>query len=181
MFEFHMYVGPMYSGKSSELLRQSSRYKAIGKKVLLVNHAKDTRTDDFVETHNHTRQEAIKTSSLMELVLKKIIDDYDVIVIDEAQFFNDLKTFILAIETTDTIVYVAGLDGDSDRKPFGQVLECIPLCDSVIKLRALDMVTCDGITKGPFTKRIVDCSHLQIQIGAKEYYKAVSRENYLNT
>ena len=53
VFEFHIYTGPMFSGKSSELLRQMSRYKASGKRVLLINHSNDTRTDDFIETHNH--------------------------------------------------------------------------------------------------------------------------------
>jgi thymidine kinase len=178
VFEFHIYTGPMFSGKSSELLRQMSRYKAIGKRVLLINHSNDTRTDDFIETHNHHKQEAIKVTHLMELVNKDMLQEYDIIAIDEAQFFTDLKEFILAIERTDKIVYVAGLDGDSNRNPFGQILDCIPLCDSVVKLRALDMITCDGNTKAPFTKRIVNKNNLQIQIGAKESYKAVSRENY---
>ena len=74
---------------------------------------------------------------------------------------------------------MSGLDGDSNRKPFGQILECIPLCDSVVKLRALDMINCDGHTKAPFTLRIKEKTHEQIQVGAKELYKAVSRINYL--
>ena len=88
---------------------------------------------------------------------------------------------MLLIENSNIILYMSGLDGDSNRKPFGQILECIPLCDSVVKLRALDMINCDGHTKAPFTLRIKDTTDSQIQIGAKDCYKAVSRDNFLNT
>ena len=76
------------------------------------------------------------------------------------------------------IIIIAGLDGDSNREPFGQILECIPLCDEVVKLNAMDMVSNDG-TPAIFTKRIVP-DESQICIGAKGDYIAVSRVNYLN-
>ena len=174
-----MFIGPMFSGKSTELLRQVSRYIAIGKNVIVVNHTNDTRTDDSVKTHNNLKHKAVKVKELMELTYSTYLRDIDIIAIDEAQFFPDLKEFILHIENSDMILYISGLDGDSDRNPFGQILECIPLCDSVVKLRALDMIHCDGHTKAPFTLRINDKTKDQIQIGANESYKAVSRENYL--
>ena len=74
------------------------------------------------------------------------------------------------------IVIISGLDGDFRRKPFGQILECIPLCDEVVKLSAMDMVDKDG-TPGIFTKRIVEGDE-QTLVGAKESYIAVSRKNY---
>ena len=179
MFECHIYLGPMFSGKSTELIRQFTRYSAIGKKVLMINHSIDTRTEDFIETHNQNRVIAVKTSRLCKLIEDDIVNEYDVICVDEGQFFDDLRDFILKLEHTDKIMYIAGLDGDSERKPFGQMLDCIPLCDTVIKLRALDMIDCDGNTKAPFTKRYKKTTDAQIQVGAKEYYKAVSRTNYL--
>ena len=179
MFECHIYLGPMFSGKSSELIRQCKRYSAIGKKVLMVNHTIDVRTEDFIETHDKNRKIAIKTTSLCKLIEDNIVDNYDVICVDEGQFFDDLRDFILKLEHTDKIMYIAGLDGDSERNPFGQMLDCIPLCDTVIKLRALDMIDCDGNMKAPFTKRYNKNTNAQIQVGAKEYYKAVSRNNYL--
>ena len=174
-----MFIGPMFSGKSTELMRQVTRYKSIGKTVLVVNHTHDTRTDDSIKTHDNIKHKAIKVSNLLMLIKKNMLDNIDILAIDEAQFFPDLKEFILQIERTNIILYMAGLDGDSDRNPFGQILECIPLCDSVVKLRALDMIDCDGHTKAPFSLRITDSTNTQIQIGAKESYKAVSRENYL--
>ena len=73
-------------------------------------------------------------------------------------------------------IIISGLDGDSDRKPFGQILQCIPLCDEVVKLTAMDMVDKDG-TPAIFTKRIVK-KEGQVLVGATESYMAVSRKNY---
>jgi thymidine kinase len=179
MFEAHMFIGPMFSGKSTELLRQVSRYKAIGMNVLVVNHTNDTRTDESIKTHNNVKHKAVKVKVLKSLLEEHMLMDIDIIAIDEAQFFPDLKEFIFKIEKTNIILYMSGLDGDSNRNPFGQILECIPLCDSVVKLRALDMIDCDGHTKAPFTLRVKETTDSQIQIGAKEFYKAVSRENFL--
>ena len=74
-------------------------------------------------------------------------------------------------------IIIAGLDGDYNRKPFGDILQCIPLCDSVIKLNAMDMIDKDG-TEAIFSKRIV-ADEQQISVGATDKYIAVSRKNYL--
>ena len=68
------------------------------------------------------------------------------------------------------------MDGDYQRKPMGQILEIIPLCDTVDKLTAMDMVDCNG-TPGLFTKRIVN-DDTQLLIGGKDKYMAVSRKNF---
>ena len=174
-----MFIGPMFSGKSTELLRQVKRYKSIGMNVLLINHTNDIRTGDSIKTHDNCKHTALKINNLMTLVDNNMLKDTNVIAIDEAQFFSDLKQFILSIEKKNVILYIAGLDGDSNRNPFGQILECIPLCDTVVKLRALDMIECDGNTKAPFTLRLTNKTKTQIQIGAEDTYKAVSRKNYL--
>ena len=101
-----------------------------------------------------------------------------VIGIDESQFFDDLVEFVIAVEKLSKIVIIAGLDGDSDRKPFGQILQCIPLCDTVVKLTALDMVKNDG-TSAIFSKRIKQIQG-QVLVGDQDSYIAVSRENYLS-
>ena len=75
---------------------------------------------------------------------KNLYEKATVIGIDEAQFFPDLRTFVLRAEVDHKILILAGLDGDSERRPFGQILDCIPLCDTVTKLTAMDMVDKDG-------------------------------------
>lgn len=170
-------LGPMFAGKSSELIRRTSRYEAIGKNVLLINHSNDTRTDNSVQTHSNLKKKAIKVSSLMSLLDSDEFKKADVIGIDEAQFFKDLYDFVLLAENYNKIIIVSGLDGDYKRKPIGQILLIIPLCDTVTKLHAYDMIDKDG-TPGIFTKRIID-SKEQVVIGSEQEYMAVSRKNYI--
>lgn len=175
-------LGCMFSGKSTELLRRCNRYRAIGKNIILINHVVDTRTDSSIKTHDGTKNEAIKLTNLMSLIQDKqyrnILYESSVIGIDEAQFFDDLVEFVLAIERLNKIVIIAGLDGDSNRQPFGQILQCIPLCDTVVKLTAMDMVKKDG-SAAIFTKRVNQDNEI-VLVGAEESYQAVSRESFLS-
>ena len=177
MFRLEIILGPMFSGKSTELLRRISRYEAIGKKVLLINHKNDSRTGNSVQTHNQVTRTAVKTEDLLSLVHKKEYDEADIIGIDEAQFFTGLRDFVLATESKHKIIIMSGLDGDFKRDPFGEILQCIPLCDSVVKLSAMCMISKDG-TPGIFSKRIVDDNE-QTLVGAAETYVAASRVHYL--
>jgi len=177
MCKIEIIIGPMFSGKSTELLRRTSRLEAIGKNIIYINHAYDTRTDDYIQTHSNTKKFAKKLHNLFD------IDEYelekaDVIAIDEAQFFNDLYSFILHCEKKEKYIIISGLDGDYNRKPFGQILQCIPLCDNIVKLTSMDMIDKDG-SAAIFSKRIVETDDLQISIGATDKYIAVSRKNYL--
>lgn len=169
-------LGCMFSGKSTELLRRCRRYSSIGHAVLYINHSFDTRTDDFIQTHRGEKEHAVKCSSLMSIIDDPDVQQAQVIGIDESQFFEDLLEFVLVMEQQNKIIIIAGLDGDSNRKPFGHILECIPLCDSVVKLTAMDMVDKDGST-AIFSKRVIHSSE-QICVGASESYLAVSRQNY---
>ena len=173
-------LGCMFSGKSTELMRRCSRDEVIGKNVLYINHSFDTRTGDFIQTHSSYRKNALKLSSL-NLIPEKDFNEADVIGIDEAQFFPDLYEFVLKCEEKDKKVIMSGLDGDSNRKPFGQILNCIPLCDSVVKLTAMDMIDKDG-SEAIFSlrKKNTQPNQEQICIGAQDTYMAVSRKNYLD-
>jgi thymidine kinase len=172
-------IGSMYSGKSTELFRRLSRFQAIGKNVLVINSKDDTRTDNSIKTHNNVKLDAMKLNNLKDLFGLKEYTNSEVIGIDEAQFFTDLYDFTLEVEKTNKIVIISGLDGDFKRKQFGQVLDIIPLCDSVIKLNSLCMIKKDG-TAASFTKRINNNSDQQKLVGAKESYISVSRECYFN-
>jgi thymidine kinase len=164
-------LGCMFSGKSTELIRRTNRYKSIGKRILLINHVLDERTDDSIQAHCGRKVSAIKTDKLYNL--REIVDSYDVIGIDEAQFFPDLLRFVTEIEKLGKVIVVAGLDGDYKREPIGQILFLIPLCDEVVKLTAMDK---DG-SPAIFTKR-TSIFNEQILVGASESYIAVSRKHF---
>ena len=172
-------LGPMFSGKSTELMRRCSRKEVIGKKVCYINHTFDTRTGDFVQTHAQHRKDAIKLSKLHDIMDDKF-NEADVFGIDEAQFFPDLYDFVLKCEENNKTVIMSGLDGDSNRKPFGQILSCIPLCDSVVKLTSMDMIDKDE-SEGIFSLRISNTITDQVLVGAQDKFLAVSRKNYLQS
>ena len=179
MLYYEIIIGPMFSGKSTELFSRANRYKCIGKNVLVVNHNNDTRTSG-ISTHDGKEMAAIKLddNKLLELNEMDGWDNIDVVCIDEAQFFGKLYEFILKIEKENKIVIVAGLDGTSDRVAFGDgnIINTIPLCNKVDKLSALCMVCRDG-TKAIFSKRILGESG-EICIGAGDKYIAVCRKDF---
>jgi thymidine kinase len=187
-------IGPMYSAKTTELIRRLTIYAELGLKVLYINSCLDDRSDSIKEvfsTHNPTLQFAdlsianihsIKTQKLNNILSNACL--YDIIGIDEGQLFIDLKTFTLAlVERYNKKVIIAGLNGDFKREPFGELLNMIPYCDNIIKLSPFCQSCAEKMPKilrqAPFTKRI--CSDLKtvVIIGGKTSYIPVCRECYL--
>jgi thymidine kinase len=90
-----------------------------------------------LSTHNVTIGNIPFDSIKIEMLGLCDISKYDVIAIDEAQFFRDLKNIVVDwVETQKKIVIVAGLNGDFRRQPFGEINELIPYCDAITKLTA---------------------------------------------
>ena len=176
-------IGSMFSGKSTELIRRINRYKVLGKKILVINHKLDRRySENSISTHSNMILECISLENLNDINLQEnYINEYkscEVLVIEEAQFFKDLyKVVVKAADIDNKIVIVAGLDGDSNREEFGDILRLIPKCDSVKKLHAL-CVKCKDGTSASFTKRLIK-NNSQIYIGVSEFI-AVCRYHYLN-
>jgi thymidine kinase len=169
-------MGNMFSGKTSEMIRRLKRLKVIKKKILVINSAKDTRSpDEVLKSHDNVTFECFKTIKLFDLISKTEYDSADIVAIDEAQFFPDLKKFVECSLSVGKSVIIAGLDGDSSQRKFGELIDCIPLASEVTKLSALCMKCKDG-TPGPFTKRMVDNTELEL-IGGCDMYSAVCRKH----
>lgn len=172
----HIIMGNMFSGKTSEMIRRLKRYRVIGKKIVVINSQKDTRSsEEVLRTHDNVTFRCIKTNDLTEIHT----DDADIIAVDEAQFFTGLKTFVERILDSGKTVLLAGLDGDYKQRKFGELMDCVPLADEVTKLTAMCMDCLDG-TQGPFTKRIVKSKKLEL-VGGDDMYKAVCRKHLVNT
>ena len=102
----------------------------------------------------------------------------DFILIEEAQFFEDLEPFVLkAVDQDKKHLIVIGLDGDSNRNNFGSIHKLLPICDTITKLKALCYQCKDG-TEGIFSKRLTQ-EKKQTCIGTGDKYMAVCRECYL--
>lgn len=174
-------MGCMFSGKSTELIRLANRYKVLDMKVLIVNHTLDNRySESAVATHSQIKMDCLSIDSLDKIKSKYIdlYNDSQVVIIEEAQFFEGLYEFVLnACEQDGKNMIVVGLDGDSNRNMFGDIIKLIPVCDSVKKLYGL-CVRCKDGTKACFTKRLVE-NDQQVFIGTSEF-QAVCRKCYLD-
>jgi thymidine kinase len=169
-------MGNMFSGKTSELIRRLKRLKVIGKDVMIINSAKDTRSpEEILKTHDNVKFDCHKVFDPFEIINTDEFDKAGIIAIDEAQFFPKLKKFVECCLHVGKSVILAGLDADSFQHKFGELIDCIPLACDVTKLSALCMRCNDG-TLGPFTKRIVEDQRLEL-IGGSDMYVAVCRKH----
>lgn len=163
----------MFAGKSSELMRRIRRYNVAQKRCLVVKYRRDTRySSDCMSTHDKTMLPAISAETLGEVA--GALEQVDVIGIDEGQFFPDLVEFCEKQANLGRIVIVAALDGTFQRKPFGHVLELVPLAEEVFKITAVCMV-CKG--DAHFSKRISKECDVEV-IGGSDKYISVCRQCY---
>jgi len=179
----HLIMGCMYSGKSTEILKIIRRNKILDKKIMAINHTIDNRygTNKII-SHDKSETECIQISALLPIIQFK--NDYkikfhkaDIIIIEEAHFFEDLYDFVIqSVDTYNKTVYVVGLNGDFEKKPIGQINKLIPHCDTIQKLDALCTMCKDG-TFAIFTKRIIDDEN-QILVGSRDMYIPVCRKHY---
>ena len=180
--ELHVAVGPMFCGKTTELLRRLSIMKAVRGPVLYINHSSDERftksAGDNVTTHNiafggKTGVDTIKVSKLDGLD----VSSYDVVGVDEAQFFSDIQV-VRRWKDDGKIVYVVGLDGDFKQEVFGYIYTLLPVSETFKKLRTARCKVCalqgDFNSQASFT-RCVDGAEISggIDVGGEEKYQAV--------
>jgi thymidine kinase len=164
-------LGPMFASKTTRLVEIYKKCNFCNISVAVINHSIDNRYDEeLLSTHDHIKIPCIKTERLfdvwtdnidMETNVEKVprikdkfkVASSSVILINEGQFFPDLEEFVKILLSHDKKVYVCGLDGDFERKKFGQILDLIPICDKVTKLTSLCSL-CKNGTHGIFSKRI---------------------------
>ena len=157
-------IGPMFSGKTTELLRIAKRLQSIQIRVLLINYSDDKRySETEMMTHDKEGLPCLFSKNLNEIDY----ENYDVICINEGQFFVGLLNFCKEALKVNKSVYVCGLDGDYKQQRFGEILELVPLCDKITKLHAFCSV-CKNGTPVYFTKRLTE-SEEQVLIGTNEY------------
>jgi len=165
-------LGSMYSGKTSRLVEIYKQCTFCNISVCVINHSIDDRYDtELLSTHDQIKIPCIKTNKLMDVWVEytnlEKISLSNVILINEGQFFPDLEEFVKKLLLNGKKVYVCGLDGDYERKKFGQILDLIPLCDKVTKLTSLCGM-CKNGTLGIFSKRITS-EQIQTVVGCDNY------------
>lgn len=182
-------IGPMFSGKSTELLRRLVIYKEIfsPEHVLYINCNIDDRSSKNFSTHNSL----IKNTEL-DFMSKKVninsinelfdIENIKVIGIDEAQMFTDLfSTVMKLVEEKGIKVILSGLNSDCYRNDFGELFKFFSKCDTITKLNPFCKECKDSEVIKPaiFSKRVQTENSDQIVIGGSDVYIPVCRKCYL--
>lgn len=131
-------TGSMFSGKSTELLRQGERHILAGKNVIYLKSSIDNRyRAGQVYTHSGKSYDAIKMNTEQSILTGRVINS-DVILIDEIQFFKtQVVTDINTLIKMGKIVYVSGLDIDSNGEPWSTTTYLLAIADEVQKFRAV--------------------------------------------
>jgi len=175
-------VGPMFSGKTSELLRRIKSLENNHKNIVVcITHNHDTRysKDHEIVSHSGAAHSAIGLIHLVPFMQEQIYKQATHIMIEEAQFFPDLFEFTVpAADKHEKHIVCAGLDGDFMRKPFGQLMDLVPHSESTIKLRA-NCSRCSEQKTAIFTARRWGNGGHQLYVGGKEVYEPMCRKHYI--
>jgi thymidine kinase len=161
-------IGPMFAGKTTELIRRIERCERQRRSCLIIDYA-DQRGTTNICSHDSICKPAVSGPSVMRNFRKCMA--YEVIGIDQAQFFSDIVQAAQLLANSGKTVIIAGLDGTFQRRPFGEFLHLISCCESITKLSAICRET--G-TEAPFTLRMVNSTDIKL-IGGAESYSAASR------
>ena len=172
-------LGPMWSGKTSALLKIYRQYSFCKSRVCVINYKADDRySETMLSTHDKEMIPCVMGFSMEEIMKthRSDIENSDVILINEGQFFSDIVPFTInMVEEEGKKVYICGLDGDFQRNKIGNLLDLIPMCDKMSKLHSLCSM-CKNGTLAPFTFRST-CETEQVLIG-NDIYMPLCRSCY---
>ena len=200
----NLIIGPMFAGKTSELIKEIIHLRLKGKKTLMVGFLKDTRYNendamevdekdfqhefDVIEeihdkpkvfknkviTHDKIEYPAIKCLKLNEI--KEMLAEFEVVGIDEGQFFEDLVEVVEYLANEKGVhIYISALNANFKRESFDAIAHLIPKSDTLKSLTS-NCYFCGSLAN--FSLRIVNNKE-EILVGGEESYKAACRSCYL--
>jgi thymidine kinase len=174
--------GPMFSGKSEELIRRLRRAKIAQQKVVSFNPHSDTRTAlHSISSHNGTSLEAITISNPLTIP-NHVNFDVEVVGIDEVQFFSpEIINVVFDLVEQGKRVIVSGLNLDFKGVPFGTIPTFMAIADTITKLSAI-CILCGS--DAYLSQRIVDGVPAKyddpiVKPGAEEAYQARCRSCHI--
>ena len=152
-------LGCMYAGKTSALVKNIPE-----RDYIVLDYARCVSPYvSTLSTHDNIQVSCTKTQTLLSVD----VSTYHTILINEAQFFDDLIPFVTQMKSKHIHIY--GLDGDFKQERFGDILSLIPICDSYVKLYAI----CKCGELAPFSKRL---SNNQEQFSIDDPYRPSCRQ-----
>ena len=190
-------MGPMFSGKTSELIRLIDRKRIAKKNCLIIRHTDDNRFDHahdqisdnnlstgandvlkHITTHNEFKYQKCDILYLSNLsgddeLFANICLKYHVVAIDEGFFFVGINKFCNELANNNVEVIVATLESSYQQRLFSEIGELIANAETVIKLTAICM-RCEN-EDASFTIRTIE-SDKEILVGSDDIYQAVCRK-----
>jgi thymidine kinase len=174
-------VGPMFAGKTEEIIREYRRANVAGLTVEVLKPYIDNRyKEDQVVSHNKTIIEAVPVADSRH-VLEKVMPDVDLLILDEVQFFDsNIVNVVQQIADRGTRVVCAGLDLDFRAEPFGCVGSLLCKATNVLKLTAICTICNAPATR---SQRLINGKPAKygdpiVVVGADESYQARCRSHY---
>ena len=171
--------GPMFAGKTEEIIRRIRRLEYAKKTVLVFKPAIDNRySESEIVSHNKTKAKSINITKSVE-ILDYVKQGVDAVVIDEAQFLDrDIIWVVEQLANQNIRVIVGGLDRDFRGEPFGPMPELLALAEFVTKLTAICVVSGQPATR---TQRLINGKPASyhdpiVLVGASESYEPRARE-----
>lgn len=165
--------GPMFSGKTEELIRRVKRAQIARQKVQIFKPSIDNRYHETeVVSHSSLSIEATPVNTSVE-IMQKVYDSTRVVAIDEVQFFDQNITLVVEkLARRGIRVIMAGLDQDYTGKPFGPMADLLAIADRVDKIHAICTVCGSSASK---TYRKNPNNSAQVLLGETDLYEARCR------
>lgn len=162
-----LYMGPMFGGKTSALIGHYVDGKTIAFKYMADKRYSDTA----IVSHDGI---FIPATSCLQLP-HNIRGSYETVLVDEGQFFENLREAVQAYISFGLKVYISALSGTSELTAWPKISEIIPICDDIVHLKARLCMRCRK-RQAPFTavKRGTQKKD-QIEIGGADKYEPVCR------
>ncbi len=174
-------TGPMFAGKSEELIRRIRTLKYANKNIVCFKPSIDDRySETSIASHAGGRYKAYPVQNV-EQIKSHISKDVDVVAIDEIQFFGeDILPLLDELANSGIRVMCAGLDMDFRGEPFGIMPKLLAKAEFVTKLTASCKVCGEAATR---TQRIIDGHPAYYEdpivvVGASECYEARCRHHH---
>lgn len=164
--------GPMFSGKTEELIRRVRLARIAKQRIQIFKPALDNRYEtEYITSHIEQKFVCTPIREAKE-IFAHLADNTRVVGIDEAQFFKEeLLAVCEKLANRGLRVIVAGLDQDYLGQPFGPIPQLLAIADDVAKLKAVCMVCGGEATKSQRLTR----EKAQVVVGAGEHYEARCR------
>ena len=169
--------GSMFSGKTEELIRRLNRARIARQKVEVFKPAVDTRYDEKdVVSHDEKKTSSIPVQNASQILF--YAEDFEVVGIDEAQFFGDeIVNVCNQLAKKGKRVVVSGLDMDFKGNPFGPMPALMAIAEYVTKVHAI-CIRCGNPAN--YSHRTVADEKLVV-LGETDVYEPLCRKCFIDS